>query len=302
MIFAQIFDMLDVGIVILDEDLKVFKWNRWMTTHSKIPPDEIIGKSLFSFYPDLNIPSFIRNCKSVFTFGNFAFFSQKLHKYCFPFKAFNILGSNFEQMQQSCTIGPLRDDNNQIKYIYITVQDVTEVAAYEYKLIEMNTKDALTGIYNRRFFESRLNEEFERHKRYCRPLCMIMQDIDHFKKINDTYGHQAGDYILKSLASLVNERKRKVDIFARYGGEEFCFILPETRITSGIVLAESLRKGIEAKQFRFKDQTIKVTISQGISEITEEIDTSEAFLKAADDALYEAKRTGRNKVVKMKTP
>ncbi len=300
MIFAQIFDMLDVGIVILDEDLKVFKWNRWMATHSKISPEEIIGKSLFSFYPNLNIPSFKRNCKSVFTFGNFAFFSQKLHKYCYPFKAFNILGSNFEHMQQSCTIGPLRDENNQIKYMYMTVQDVTEVAAYEYKLIEMNTKDALTGAYNRRFFESKLNEEFERHKRYCRPLCMIMLDIDHFKEINDNYGHQAGDYILKSLVSLVAERMRRVDIFARYGGEEFCFILPETKLTSGIVLAEFLRKEIEEKQFQFKDEIMNITVSQGISELTDEIKTSETFLKAADDALYEAKRTGRNKVVKMK--
>lgn len=297
MIFAQIFDMLDVGIVILDRDLNVFKWNRWMAAHSRIPSEEIVGKPLFSFYPELNIPSFVRNCKSVFTFGNFAFFSQKLHKYIFPFKAYNILGSNFEFMQQSCTIGPLRDENNEIEYIYLTVQDVTEVAAYEAKLIEMNTRDALTGVYNRRYFESRLKEEFDRHKRYCRPLCMIILDIDHFKKINDTYGHQAGDSILKDLASHVMERIRQVDIFARYGGEEFCLILPETRMTSGEALAELLRKEIKKKAFVFKEQKIKMTVSQGISEISDTVDSADLLLKKADDALYEAKRTGRNKVV-----
>jgi diguanylate cyclase len=116
MIFSQIFDMLDVGIVILDRDLNVFKWNRWMTTHSKIHPEEVIGKPLFDFFPDLNTSWFLRNCKSVFAFGNFAFFSQKLHKYCFPFKAYNTLGSDFEYMQQSCTVGPLRDKNNKVNY------------------------------------------------------------------------------------------------------------------------------------------------------------------------------------------
>ncbi len=299
MIFAQIFDMLDVGIVILDRDLNVFKWNRWMAVHSRIPSEEIVGKALFSFYPELNIPSFVRNCKSVFTFGNFAFFSQKLHKYIFPFKAYNILGSNFEFMQQSCTIGPLRDQNNEIEYIYLTVQDVTEVAAYEAKLIEMNTKDALTGTYNRRYFETRLTEEFNRHKRYCRPFCLIILDIDHFKKINDTYGHQAGDFILKTLAQHVMERIRKVDIFARYGGEEFCLILPETTMTSGAALAESLRKEIEQESFIYKDDTIKMTISQGVAEGCEMVSSADLLLKKADDALYQAKRTGRNKVLTM---
>lgn len=96
-------------------------------------------------------------------------------------------------------MGPLRDDNNVIRYAYIMVQDVTDIAAYEQKLLEMSIRDGLTGVYNRRYFETRLEEEFERHKRYTRPFSIIMQDIDHFKKVNDTYGHPCGDYIFKSI-------------------------------------------------------------------------------------------------------
>jgi len=299
MIFSQIFDMLDVGIVILDRDLNVFKWNRWMTTHSKIHPEDVIGKPLFDFFPDLNTPWFLRNCKSVFAFGNFAFFSQKLHKYCFPFKAYNTLGSNFEYMQQSCTVGPLRDENNKVNYIYITVQDVTDIAAYEKKLITTNTKDGLTGIFNRRYFETKLTEEFDRHVRYDRPLSLIMIDIDHFKKINDTYGHQAGDFILKKLATLIDERIRTIDIVSRYGGEEFCCLLPETTIDSAMALAEFLRIGVETEIFQFKDKRLRITMSQGVSEINSDVDSAEALLKLADDALYESKRMGRNRIERM---
>ncbi|MBW1892229.1 MAG: diguanylate cyclase [Deltaproteobacteria bacterium] len=297
MIFSQIFDMLDAGIVILDKDLRVSKWNRWMSTHSDIHSERIIGKPLFNFYPELNEPWFLRNCKSVFTFGNFAFLSYKLHNYCFPFKSYNSLGYDFEYMQQNCTVGPLRNDDNNIDYIYITVIDVTEVASYEQKLIEMNTRDGLTDIYNRRFFDTRIEEEFVRHKRYSRPMSMIMLDIDFFKKANDTYGHQAGDFILISLTKLITDRLRKTDIFCRYGGEEFCCILPETTIDSANSLAEELLNAVFSHTFVFNKININITISLGISVLDDDINSAETLLKKADDALYQAKQEGRNQVV-----
>ncbi len=301
MIYSQIFDMVNTGIVILDKNLKVYKWNRWMETYSKLPSEKVIGSSIFSFFPNLDESWFKRNCKSVLAFGNFAFFSQKLHGYCFPFKAVNTLGSEIEFMQQNCTMGPLRNDNNQIEYLYITVQDVTEVAVYEKKLIEMNVKDGLTGIYNRRHLETKLSEEFERHKRYSTSFSMIMLDIDHFKKINDTHGHQCGDFVLKALTALIGKRMRTVDVLARYGGEEFCCLLPETSLEPAIALAEHLRKIVEKNIFEFNDTKLTITISQGVSEMRKNIESTEAMLKLADDALYEAKRTGRNKVISMAT-
>lgn len=300
MIFSQIFDMVNTGLVILDNDLRVFKWNRWMELHSGIVPDSIVGSSIFDFFPNLKTPTFERNCKSVLTFGNFSFFSQKLHKYCFPFKSEMIFSSDFEYMQQSCTMGPLRDENNVIKYLFISVQDVTEIAAFENKLLDMSIKDGLTEVFNRRFFDGRLKEEFERHKRYIRPLSLVILDIDFFKKVNDKYGHQCGDFILKSLSSIIAASIRNMDILARYGGEEFCCLLLETNLSSALGVAERFRKTISEYKFNFNNHSIRVTISLGISELKEGTDSPDVLLKEADDALYKAKKTGRNKVVIMK--
>lgn len=299
MIFNQIFEMVNVGIVILDKDLKVYKWNRWMEIHSNIKPDSIIGDSIFKHFPKLENKWFLRSCKSVLAFGNFSFFSQKLHQYCFPFKPVNTINSNFKYMQQNCTLGPLRDDKNKITYLYIMVQDVTEIAAYENRLVEMNSRDGLTGVYNRKFFQSRLKEEFERYKRYNTPFSLIMQDIDFFKKVNDNYGHLAGDYVLKKFAATIISRIRGADIIARYGGEEFCCLLPETPLESAHTLADHIRKKIEEMVFEFEGIQMKITVSQGVAELHKKMDSPDQLVKLADNALYEAKKAGRNKVIVM---
>ena len=152
--YSQIFDMVNIGLVVLDKDLKVQKWNRWMALHSEVPTDKIIGSSIFDFYPHLETPSFLRNCKSVLKFGNFSFFSQKLHKYFFPFKPENVgVDLDFEYMQQNCAMGPIRDEENgSIEHLFITVQDVTEIVAYQRKLLDKSVKHSLTGVFDRRYF------------------------------------------------------------------------------------------------------------------------------------------------------
>jgi diguanylate cyclase len=297
MISNQLFDLLDIGIVILDKELNVYKWNKWMELHSNIPANQIIGHSIFDFFPNLNNESFSRSLKYVLNFGNYYFFSQKLHHYLFPFKPVSSLAVDIEYMQQSCNMGQLVDEKSSTRYIYITVHDVTEIAVYEKNLIEMNTKDSLTGVYNRKFLENQLRNELKRFNRGLRPFGLIMLDIDFFKKINDTHGHLCGDYILKSLASSIVSSIRSTDIFARYGGEEFFCLLTETNIDSAAYLAENLRKVIENKAFTFQGTPIQITISLGVTAMRPEIQTSEVLLKRADDALYEAKRTGRNKVI-----
>ncbi len=134
MIFAQMFNMVNAGIVIIDKSFTVQEWNRWMEMHSMITSEKIIGSSIFDFFPKLENQWFKRNCKSIFAFGNFYFFSQKLHQYLFPFKPNLISGLDLKYMQQNCTLGPLRDENNKISHIYILVQDVTELVAASYKL------------------------------------------------------------------------------------------------------------------------------------------------------------------------
>jgi diguanylate cyclase len=296
--FAQIFDTVNIGLVILDKEIKVRYWNRWMAARSGIPSGQIIGEPIFDYFPHLSTPSFNKNCKAVLSFGNFAFFSQKLHRFLFPFKPDSFFGYRFDLMQQSCTMGPLRAEDNSITSLFLIVQDVTELATYEQKLIEMNTIDALTGIYNRRFLESRLKEECERHSRYSRPLSVLMIDIDFFKKVNDTHGHQGGDLVLKNVTSKAVSVIRKTDFMARYGGEEFCCILPETDSIAAETVAENLRAHIEEMESHFQKKPIKVTISLGISSFGPE-DSPETLLNRADDALYQAKRSGRNRFVRL---
>jgi diguanylate cyclase len=297
MTIHHVFDTLNIGVVILDKEMRVHYWNNWMAVHSGRSKESIIGANLVDIFPNLNEPNFLRSFKSVLKFGNFYYFSQKLHRYLFPMKTFSSFESEYEFMQQSCSMCPIRDDNNAITHICITVQDVTELADYEKRLIEMNLKDGLTGAFNRRFLTQRLEEEFERHRRYARSLSLLMIDIDHFKHVNDTYGHQIGDLILKSVASEILIIMRKVDLLIRYGGEEFCCILPETNLDSAMVMAERIRRTIEKKVHEYDQQKIQITVSVGVHEFKGNLDSADTLLKKADEALYLAKDAGRNKVI-----
>jgi len=299
--FSQIFETVNFGLIILNTELKVTHWNHWMARQSGIDAKQITGAPLFDFFPEINTPRFLRNLNSVLSFGNFSFFSQKLHRFLFPFKpAGSFKSTIFEYMQQSCTMGPIRDDDNQITGVFLIVQDVTELASYEQKLMEMNIKDGLTGVYNRRFFQTRLNEEFQRHKRYGSKLSLIMFDIDFFKKVNDCHGHQCGDAVLQAVASKIASSIRQTDFLVRYGGEEFCCLLPQTGLADALLLAERFRKIIEAQVTTYQQNDVKVTISLGVSAPTIG-DSAESLLKRTDEALYQAKNSGRNRVVSMLT-
>ncbi len=282
--FSQVFDMVDIGLVILDKELRVQYWNRWMQLHSNI-------------FPNLKRPRFLNNCKAVFTFGNFCFFSQKLHRYLFPFKPISSFDTGFQFMQQNCTMGPLRNEQGDITHLFIAVHDVTEAVNFEQRLVALNMIDALTGVNNRRSLEAHLRDEVDRHKRYSHPLSLIMFDIDHFKNVNDTYGHQCGDFVLQKIAEIVGNTIRTEDVLARYGGEEFCCVLPETSAASAMILAERLRKKIADHVFEFQKERIRVTISLGVSFMNAGTSTADMLLKKADDGLYAAKNGGRNQIM-----
>jgi diguanylate cyclase (GGDEF)-like protein len=199
-------------------------------------------------------------------------------------------------MMQSCSVFPLRDADGRIVAICIAIQDVTEMVAYEHKLIAMSRTDALTGAANRRHLEDRIREEFARHARYKRPLSVILFDLDNFKAVNDTHGPQCGDHILQAVAATVSGTLRKSDLLARYGGEEFCCLLPETSLQPARQLAERIRRNVMNQEHHFGGKSIVVTVSIGVAVLDERIDSADALLKVVDDALYEAKREGRNRV------
>ncbi|MDQ3035246.1 MAG: GGDEF domain-containing protein [Myxococcota bacterium] len=176
---------------------------------------------------------------------------------------------------------------------YLSGADVE--AQYHETIYRMTIVDGLTGAHNKRYLLETLEREIPRSRRHARALAAVMFDIDHFKKINDTYGHLAGDYVLKEIATLVKSRLRPDDIFARYGGEEFCALLPETPVAGAGAIAEDLRRRIAERRFVFETEAIPVTVSLGAAELGSEMDVT-GFLKAADEKLYEAKRGGRNRV------
>ncbi|MCX8042364.1 MAG: GGDEF domain-containing protein [Thermodesulfobacteriaceae bacterium] len=156
---------------------------------------------------------------------------------------------------------------------------------------KINNTDPLTGILNRRAFLKILKREISLAKRHNLPLSLVMIDIDYFKKINDTYGHETGDYVLKTTAKVIRKSIRQEDLFARLGGEEFVLLLPHTNMEAAYKMSERLRQTIEKRQFKRIRE--KITASFGITEFSP-LDNFRLFLKRADEALYEAKKRGRN--------
>jgi len=165
---------------------------------------------------------------------------------------------------------------------------------------EVKTKadhDGLTRIHNRQSFDDRLTDELKRHQRYRHSLSLLLFDLDHFKKINDTFGHQAGDMVLKDIGAIVDESCRDTDFAARFGGEEFVAILPQTNEDQAWVLAERLRRKIENKTFQYADKSFRVTASIGVATLNPgSLEKREDLIRQADQALYLAKSSGRNMV------
>ena len=166
--------------------------------------------------------------------------------------------------------------------------------AYHEEIYRLTTIDGLTQIFNKRYFLETLEREIARSHRYRRELSLVMFDIDHFKKINDTYGHLAGDYVLKHLAQTVKTRIRREDCFARYGGEEFSIVLPEIDGLNAKPFAEKIRQLVEATDFKFENTSMPITISMGVATLDMDSTDPQALIKRADDRLYEAKSSGRN--------
>jgi two-component system cell cycle response regulator len=192
-------------------------------------------------------------------------------------------------------------DADQVRFgdaIYKFLSGSNIESAYHEAIHNMAIQDGMTGIHNKRYFMEFLEREIAVCVRHSHPLTLVMFDVDHFKKVNDSHGHLAGDAVLKDLAARIKPRIRREDLFARYGGEEFACVLPSTALPGGIVFAEHLRTLIEERPTLFDNQAIKFTISLGVTTLHRETGVDPAgLIKRADENLYSAKRGGRNRVV-----
>ena len=176
-------------------------------------------------------------------------------------------------------------------------QQIEEINGLQAKLTEQANRDPLTGLFNRRYLDATMTRELARCKREGQPLSVMMIDIDHFKQINDSCGHQAGDEVIKAIARLLNEESRGGDVVCRYGGEEFLMLLPNMPLEAARERAEYYRAAVESRRFEAGDRALAARLSIGIASYPLHASGAHALIVCADNALYEAKSAGRNRVV-----
>jgi diguanylate cyclase (GGDEF)-like protein len=215
---------------------------------------------------------------------------------------------HFYQNKLESAFNEARQEVDNLKrLVNITENDRIETLVREIEMYrELSLTDHLTGLFNKRYFQARLSEETARAARYGEQLSLIFCDIDHFKAVNDRFGHEAGDKVLRQTAQLLSgamgelhimSRLRKSDIIARYGGEEFVIILPETAKEGAGIAAEKLRRVVAEYPYRVDGETLHLTMSFGVAELTTDDKDPEAIIRNADWAMYQAKQGGRNRVV-----
>jgi len=292
---------IDVGIVGIDRNREVQVWNGFMASHSGVSPGGAIAHSLFDLFPEQDLDWMQRSIDTVFQLGHMAYSSWEQRPYVFQFKSYRPITGTTDFMYQNASFIPISAPNGEISHIAIIIYDVTETVTNKlaletvnHQLTDISRTDGLTQLFNRAHWEERLNEEFARFNRTGRTASLVIFDIDHFKKVNDTYGHQAGDEVIRETARILRETARATDICGRYGGEEFVAILVETSANNAMIFAERMRSRIEALLVKYDDIGIKFTISLGISELNSETATAHRWLEQSDQSLYLAKGSGRN--------
>jgi diguanylate cyclase len=305
--FHWLMDMLqsiDVGLIVLDRNYQVQVWNSFMANHSGKSGASVIGHNIFGVFAEIPEEWFKRKAESVFLLKNRSFTTWEQRPYLFRFKNYRPITGSAEYMYQNITFIPLVSSDGEAKHIGVIIYDVTDIAVSKTELEQANNlletlsrTDRLTVLYNRGYWEECLAKEFLRSKRTGYSSSLIMFDIDHFKAVNDSYGHQAGDEVIRRTAETIRKCIRTTDIPGRYGGEEFGIVLIDTDAAGAHYLAERLRTAIEGQTVTTEEHSINFTISLGISELTPDIDDYKQWIEYSDQALYEAKHGGRNQSV-----
>lgn len=294
---------IDVGLVVLDKEYKIQIFNGFMENHSGLLPRQVKDKLLFELFDEIPQDWFIRKAESVFLLKNKAFTIWEQRPYLFRFNSYRPVTGSSDFMYQNTTFIPLMSSTGEVSHLCLIVYDVTDNAVHKKSLEKVNQElavlsqtDGLTKLFNRSHWEHCLQAEYKRWTRSQHSSSLVILDIDHFKKVNDTYGHVIGDEVIRHLSGLIRDHVRETDISGRYGGEEFVILLADTPLKNAYVFSERLRREVEASVTKYNDIDLKYTISIGIAEIDPTIKSYETWIEYADAALYHAKESGRNKV------
>lgn len=302
--FHWLLDMIqtiDIGLVVVDTEFSIKVWNSFMENHSGKTSRTVKDTNLFASFPEIPEDWLRHKANSVFMLSCRSFMTWEQRPYLFKFKNYRPITGTEEFMYQNITISPLVSTTGDVNHIAIIIYDVTDIASNK-KALELANKeletlsrtDRLTQLNNRGYWEECLVQEYNRYKRYDTVTSVVMFDIDHFKRVNDTYGHQAGDEVIRQVSQALRDNLRTTDIAGRYGGEEFGVILPDTNADQAYVFCERLRSQIEAMEVVHEDQAIRFTVSLGISQANPEAEGYTHWLEQSDQALYACKENGRN--------
>jgi len=301
---ADMIETVEVGLVVLDLDFRVQAWNGFMENHSGITATQIRGQQIFTAFPDIPKAWLTRKVDAVTTLNTRAFTSWEQRPYLFRFRNARPITGTEEFMYQNLTISPLTNSTGKVDKVCLLIYDVTEFASSKRaleraneQLAKLSMTDRLTGLLNRGTWENLVDAEFERYGRYGQTTTLVMFDIDHFKAVNDNYGHLAGDDVIRHTAQVTRDSIRQSDSAGRYGGEEFGLILPETDAENARILCERIRETIAQSTVNTTAGDIQYTISMGVAQLGGEPENYMQWMQQADKALYRAKEGGRNKVV-----
>ncbi|MDX5372655.1 MAG: diguanylate cyclase [Pseudomonadaceae bacterium] len=294
---------IDVGVVVVDRQFRVEVWNSFMENRSGRTPQEVLQKPFFELFPEVEEDWFRHKVESVVTLGTPAFTIWEQRPYLVRFKNYQPITGQEDFMYQNTTILPLHATNSRIEHVCLIIYDVTDVAVNKNRLQAANQQlqhlsrtDRLTGLNNRGYWEEELRREYSRHRRYGSMASLVIFDIDHFKRINDSHGHPAGDKVIQLVADLVRQAIRDTDIAGRYGGEEFVVLLPDVDKVGARLFAERLRHLVEAQVVKHEGEEIRFTISLGVADLAPSSQDYQQLIDWADRALYQSKHGGRNRV------
>ncbi|MEX1198333.1 MAG: diguanylate cyclase [Pseudohongiellaceae bacterium] len=301
-LLLQLLRTLDVGLVMVDRDHRIRLWNSFMESHSGIHTGDAVGTNLFSLFPELPEDWLKARIDAAFSLQSRSHSIWQLHRRLFDFKSSRPLTGRSQMMYQNVSMIPITDVDKTVSRVGLIIYDVTEMATSKMALETANRSletlsrtDPLTALFNRGYWEECLLTEFRRCQRGRTRSSLLLLDIDHFKPVNDTLGHQAGDEVIREVADLLKQTARATDTAGRYGGEEFALILPDTTKEDALQMAERLRKLIAGHPMDCGSETIRITVSLGVCEFNDTLTDYRQWIECTDRALYRAKEGGRNR-------